>query len=201
MGKLKVNRGVLALLVIVSMFVGWQTSLLIALFVLIFTDLDEFSKNLLVDVMAFLGGISLIQLFVSLLTGGFQLIHTLVTNFIGFINSFSSDFIIATGIERYFFNPITLILSSVDSIVSFVIIVLKLVFVLALLKNKSFDDNGILKMLKSVAKKFIDYVANVNLGNFINNVNQSNMMNNNMNVNNNMNMNNNMSVNNTNNMS
>ena len=61
MNKLKINNGLAAIILLASLFAGWQTLLLAVILMLIFCEVNDKVRNLMVNVIAFLVGLTLIS--------------------------------------------------------------------------------------------------------------------------------------------
>ena len=74
MNKLKINNSLAAIILVASLFAGWQTMLLVVLLMLIFCELDDKIKNLATTVIAFLVGLTLISILWALIYDGVNLL-------------------------------------------------------------------------------------------------------------------------------
>ena len=74
MGKLKINSGLISLILVACLFMGWTTMLTVAALILIFCEIDDKVKNVFVRVLSFLIAITLFNLLWDLITGAINLV-------------------------------------------------------------------------------------------------------------------------------
>ena len=109
MTKLKINYGLASLMVIASMFAGWQTLLLVVILLLLFCDIDEQLKNVITKVVTFFIGYTLITMIWSLIVQGSDVLLNSIDNILKTINSYLSygNQIDVSKIHSYFINPVS----------------------------------------------------------------------------------------------
>lgn len=190
MSKVKINNSLAALVLVCGIFTGWQTLLLAVVLMLIFCEVDDKLKNLMVTVVAFVAGIALITLFWNIIYEGINLFLRLIEEGIGVINAYLTDPIDTLDLRTKFINPVTTIIKFANSGFDYLVLLTKFGFIISVLTGRAMKENAF-------TRKVNEYIIKV--GNFSNNFaksevrndnnNQNNMNNNNMNNNN---MNNNM---------
>ena len=164
MSKMKINTGLASIILVASLFAGWQTVLLIAILMLLFCEINENVKSVMTKVLSFLVAITLISLGWSILSDGVDLIFSIITRFVGIINSYL-DFtkqISFIKFNNYFATPLTSLISIVGSIISFLITASKFIFIFVILTNKKFKENFISKKVNLVINKVTDYINDLN---------------------------------------
>ena len=74
MGKVKINNNLAALMLVASIFAGWGTLMIVTILMIIFCDLNDKIKPLIIKVVSFMAGITLILLGWDLVSNGIDLI-------------------------------------------------------------------------------------------------------------------------------
>ena len=90
MNKLKINNGLAAIILLASLFAGWQTLLLAVILMLIFCEVNDKVRNLMVNVIAFLVGLTLISFAWSIISDGISLVFKGIESIVNVINSYLS---------------------------------------------------------------------------------------------------------------
>lgn len=159
MTKTKIKTGFAALILVACMFAGWQTTLLVSVLLLIFCELDENAKNIMVGILAFTAGLALFTLCWSLIVDGIDVVTKSLTGVFDVINGFldSSDKIDITDLQRYIINPINQITDIADNIVSFLITFAKFGFIIAILTGKAAKKNFISEKINKYVDNFTNY--------------------------------------------
>lgn len=160
MEKVKINKGILALIMITSIFGNWQTMLIIAVLLLLFANIEEDSKKLLVYVIAFFAGITLFGLLCDLIVQGADSLINGFTELINILNIYLNDAIQISKLRLYLFTPISSLVKIFDNIASFLIIFAKFSFVVSVLINKPRSNNPLFNMINKYMDKFMNYFNN-----------------------------------------
>ncbi len=180
MSKLKINSGLAAIILIGSLFAGWQTMLIVVLLMLIFCEIDEKIKNLATSVIAFFVGITLISILWSLIHDGVSLIFDGLETVIGVINSYLSigNQINITKLELKVIEPIESILSLGDSLVDFLILFTKFGFIISVFTGAAMKNNYFTRKVNEYINKALGFINNYGLNqapvNVQNNINNQN---------------------------
>lgn len=163
MNKYKINPGLAAVLLVASLFAGWGTLLLVALLMLIFCEFDEKTKGIMVRVVSFLVGLSLVSLAWDLIYDGIHLIVDSLDNLIATINSYLdySNQINILKLEQYLINPATNILSILNSIVNYLLTFAKFGFILAIVAGKPMKGNIITNKINEFVNKVINFINSI----------------------------------------
>ena len=198
MSKLKINNGLAAVILLASLFAGWQTLLLVVILMLIFGELDDKVKNLMVGVLTFFAGITLVSVAWTLISAGINLVFKAIESVIAILNSYLSldHQISLLGFQAKFVSPIKTILSFMDSGIDYLILFTKFAFIISTLTGRTMKENPFNKKVSEFVQKVLNFnnsfeqqnapqnfQANTNVVN--NNVAMNNNMNNNTQVNNN----------------
>lgn len=166
MTKAKINPGIIALIFVVTIFAGWEATLIVSALFLLFGEMDEKAKNILVKVITFTAGLALFTLFWSLIVKGINVVVDSITNFIGVINGYLDyeNRIDITDFNRYFLTPVKSVTAIADDIVSFFLLFAKFAFVIAIISGKQMKNNFFFDKINGYVNKFIGYVNNTDNG-------------------------------------
>lgn len=174
----KVNNGLLAVILIASMFAGWQTVLLVAVLLLVFGKINDGTKKMMITIITFLAGVALFNLFWDLIVSGVGVLTNSLTGVIEIINSYLDEPINILKFQQYFLSPLTGLLSIADRIVDYAILAIKFTFIVSLLTSKKMSENFLFKKINEYVTKFTDYLEKFGqsapVNNEINNMNQQN---------------------------
>ena len=161
MNKLKINNGLAAIILLASLFAGWQTLLLAVILMLIFCEVKDKERNLMVNVIAFLVGLTLISFAWSIISDGVSLVFKGIESIVNVINSYLSygnQINIAT-LQTKFMSPVTTIISFLDSGVDYLLMLTKFLFVVSTLTGHAMKENPFNKKVSEYASKAVNYVS------------------------------------------
>ena len=158
MNKVKVSTSLTSLLLVASIFAGWQTALLVIALLLLFADVENV-KGVIVRVVAFLIGLTLVSVawgiiydaYTDVFVGGIKSVVEL-------INSYLNTPIDISKLYSYVLNPIKIILDYVNDLVPFLLTLAKFGFVVALLSNKAPKQNFFTKFVNEFVDKVVKFV-------------------------------------------
>ena len=193
MGKVKINNNLAALMLVASIFAGWGTLMIVTILMIVFCDLNDKIKPLIIKVVSFMAGISLILLGWDLVSNGIDLIFKLFNNIISIINSYLSysSKIDLVEFESKFVFPVTTVVSSIGSIIKYLVTFSKFGFIVAVISGKAMKENAWTKKVNQYISKFTNFAnsfdENTNVNTNVNNVETVSVVNN---VENNINQNN-----------
>ena len=158
MSKVKMSTGLASLLMIIALFAGWQTLLIVTAMLLVFAEVDNV-KGIIVRVLAFAAGIALFSMIWGLIVSGYGLVYDSLNDIINVINSYmdAGKGIDLTKFYLYVLTPIKSILSICDNVVEFFITLIKFGFIVALLENKTPRENFISRFVNKYVDKVIAY--------------------------------------------
>lgn len=204
MGKVKINSNLAALMLVASIFAGWGTLMIVTILMIIFCDLNDKIKPLIIKVVSFMAGISLILLGWDLVSNGIDLIFKLFNNIISIINSYLSysSKIDLVEFESKFVFPVTTVVASIGSIIKYLVTFSKFGFIVAVISGKAMKENAWTKKVNQYISKFTNFASSFNENTNVNtaetvvnaNVNSSETVSAFNNVENNINQNNNNNV-------
>lgn len=191
MGKVKINNNLAALMLVASIFAGWGTLMIVTILMIVFCDLNDKIKPLIIKVVSFMAGITLILLGWDLVSNGIDLIFKLFNNIISIINSYLSysNKIDLVEIQGKFVVPVTTVVASIGSIIKYLVTFSKFGFIIAIISGKAMKENAWTKKVNQYVSKFTNFAnsfdesVNVNanngeivsaVNNIENNINQNN---------------------------
>ena len=160
MNKLKINKALAALMMVASIFAGWQTVLIVAILLLIFTDIEPGTKEMMTKVIAFLLVLTLIDYGWDLIAGAWNFVQNVVAELVGFINSYL-DYgkqISLVKLELYFFGAFDHIFNIGTKAVAIILVAAKVFFATGILFGKKHKPNAISTKIEGMIAKIINYV-------------------------------------------
>ncbi|MBQ7136879.1 MAG: hypothetical protein IJO43_02745 [Bacilli bacterium] len=166
MSKLKINSGLLSLVLVACLFTGWGTMLTVAALVLIFCEMDDKTKNIFVRVVSFFAAITLFNLFWDLITGAVSLGIGSIKDLIAVINSYL-DYgkqISLGDLDRYLLVPAQGLVDIADSIVYYIISLVEFKFIVGLFLNRPGKPNFIIKKIEGYVNSVINFVNSFEFG-------------------------------------
>jgi len=166
MSKLKINSGLLSLVLVTCLFTGWGTMLTVAALVLIFCEMDDKTKNVFVRVVSFYAAITLFNLFWDLITGAISLGIGSIEDVVSVINSWLDvgNQISLGDLDRYLFVPVRGIMDIASSIVSYIIAFVEFKFIVGLFLNKPGKPNFVIKKIEVYVNSVINFVNSFEYG-------------------------------------
>ena len=157
MKKLKVNENILALLMFASIFAGWQYLVIITAFIWAFCEAGKSLQNLTVKVISVFGALAIIELGwelivqgVDALFGGFNRLFQMLVSW-----GVSADLVLTS--TQYVFTPIELLVQICTSVVAFLLLLGKLIFIVEIISNKEVKT---IWPFSGFAKKIEEFATN-----------------------------------------
>lgn len=171
MSKIKINPGLAAIVLLACLFAGWQTLLLVVLFMLLFCEVDDKLKSIIIKVITFFAAYTIVSTAWDLIVGGVNLVLGTINDVLNLINSFLdiTDQIDFTPLTQYCLNPISKLVSMADNIVSFIFLIVKFTFIIATIQNKPAKENFVSKKINEFVTKIVNYINGIDLGNVTSN--------------------------------
>ena len=164
MNKLKINAGLVSVIILASLFAGWQTLLLVVLFILLFCEINDTIKGMIVKVVSFCLALTLFTTVWGIICDAVPLITNAFTNFIKIIEGYADEMIDISNINNYLFNPLNSLVDIADSIVTYVLVIVKFIFALSILTNKAMKDNFMVRFINKFVDKIINFINGVEIG-------------------------------------
>lgn len=135
MKKFKINANFLALLILISLFAGWEYIILVTAFIWLFTEENKKLRDLSIKAIAIYGACVLFSMAWTLISGAIDLGSEGILTVFKVLNSYNSD-IVATDIQRYFLIPVGYVVTYIGLLVSFLILFVKFSFIRSVIMNK-----------------------------------------------------------------
>ena len=160
MSKVKLNPGLIGIVLLTSLFAGWETLLIVTALILIFCEVDDKIKSLIVKVVAFFAGLALVTMAWNLIVNGINVIFTGIDDFINIINSYLGygNQVNVASFNSYLVNPIKYVLDIADKVMQFLFTFVKFAFIVAVLNNKPAKENFVMKKVNQFVDKAVSYV-------------------------------------------
>lgn len=157
MSKVKINPGLASILLLASLFSGWQTMLIVGAILFTFCELDEKTKGIAITVISFYVGYAVVSLGWDLIESLLDLIPGLLTDFFGLINKISEtpslEFLeFQVNASKFVTNTLGMVSTAVSIIFAFV----KFSFIVNVLAGK--DTNKF--FMSNIFKKYIAQAVN-----------------------------------------
>lgn len=148
-----------SLILLVSLFAGWQIMLLVAVLLLLFGKVEESVKKMAITVITFAAGLALFELFWSLITGGVALATSGIESLVTLLNSYLDSPITVINLQRYLLSPINIVVEFLDMAIKYAILFMKFCFIISILAGKEIKSNFIFDKIKEFVTKFTDFVS------------------------------------------
>ncbi len=159
MDKVKINSGLASIMIVASIFAGWQTLLLVVLLMFLFCDVEDKVKDVAIRVITFYVGYYIVSLGWDVIVNCANLVLRAINSFVTTFNSYvdSVDYLIATKITA----PISLVIDIASGVVSIMFILVRIGFVISVLTNKPASQNTLVKKINEYVAKALNYVNGV----------------------------------------
>lgn len=168
MNKIRLSTGLASIMIAASIFAGWQTLLLVILFMFLFCDVQSKVKEVAVRVITFYVGYYIVYLGWDVIVNSVSLLTKGINSFVATFNTYanSADYLVASKITA----PINFVIDVADGIISIMFTLVKIGFVISILTGKSKGTNALSKKIDIYVSKALHYVDS-----FVDNVPVSNM--------------------------
>lgn len=160
MSKSKISSGLAAVMLIGSLFVGWQAMLIVTVLLFAFCEVDERVKNVAIKVITFYLGLTLVITVWGLVYDGVDLIFSSIDKIVATINSYL-DYGKQIDIEKlqsYVITPASNLLKIADNIASYLFVFVKFGFIVSLFTGKNQKDNVITNKINGYVSKALAYI-------------------------------------------
>ena len=162
MNKIKINLGLACLILLVSLFVGFETLLLVSILMLLFCECDDSVKINMSKFITFMAGIAIFKLSWTVVSNGVSLGITTINNLIQIFNSYMTRPLDTIKLQAYLLNPIDNILEVLDNFVNYFVLLVKFYFIISIIRNKPLKSNFIFDKVYSYVNSFQNYVNSFN---------------------------------------
>lgn len=153
--KLKINTGLASIILVASLFAGWQTMLIVTILMFLFCEVDERVKQVATSVITFYVGYTIVSTGWTIIMNVADLIVSTINNFVAYI---------VKTFELYDFDisilmtPLGIIIKVLDNGVSILLSIVKLGFVIGILTGKPSSSNPLSSKINEYVNKAINYV-------------------------------------------
>ncbi|HAB67068.1 MAG TPA: hypothetical protein DCE23_06850 [Firmicutes bacterium] len=153
--KLKINTGLASIILVASLFAGWQTMLIVTILMFLFCEVDERVKQVATSVITFYVGYTIVSTGWTIIMNVADLIVSTINNFVAYI---------VKTFELYDFDisilmtPLGIIIKLLDNGVSILLSIVKLGFVIGILTGKPSSSNPLSSKINEYVNKAINYV-------------------------------------------
>ena len=161
MKKFNVNANLLALLMLISLFAGWEYMIIVTAFIWVFCESSKNLKDLTIRAIAIYAGCYLFSWFWDIIYSGYSLAVSGVNGLFEILAGMEVDVVEAvTGINKWVLNPVAVVAKVLDSGVSFLILLAKFKFIVSVITNRPLT--GIFGKIQEYINYFVNF-ANSNL--------------------------------------
>jgi hypothetical protein len=161
MNKIKVNSGMVCLVLLACLFAGWQTMLIVSILLFLFCEVDEQTRLMATRIITFFVGLSLVSMAWDLIAGGVGLITNTIESVVTTINLYRSslDYISLVKV----LTPIETVIGIGNNLVDFLILLTKFFFICAVLTGRPQKENAFNKKVNSYVGQAIGFINNINI--------------------------------------
>lgn len=158
MGKVKINPGLAAVILVVAFLGGVTTMATVAILLFLFCEVDEKVQKVAVKLLTFIIALTLISLIWNVIHEG---IYYTLNSLKELITTYTDYEATATAVK--IFKPLELALSITDEVISILITVAKIAFVFAVLAGKEKNSQSfIARKIDEFVNKVLGFIGNVN---------------------------------------
>ena len=161
MAKGKISTSLASVLLIASLFAGWQTLLIVVALLLIFCEIENV-KGMIIRVVSFAIGLFLVELAWELIFDGYNnVVYGGINDLLSIINSYLNTPVNNLKFYNYVLDPIKIILSYCDTLVTYFILFAKFSFVVSILQNKAEKKFFFTKFIDKYVDKVVTFVNGI----------------------------------------
>ncbi len=168
MNKLKISPGLAGIILLTSLFVGWQTLLLAVLLMLLFCEVDDKIKSLIIKVVSFFAAYTIVVTAWDLIVSGVDVVTGTIVKILNLFSELLDDPIDYSNFSKYFLSPISSVVKIADGVLSYLFILIKFGFILSTIQNKPMKDNAVSKKINEFVNKVVNYINGLEFGNVVN---------------------------------
>lgn len=161
MNKVKINTGLAAIMIVASIFAGWQTLLLVVLLMFIFCDFEDRIKDIAINVITFYVGFCIVSMVWDIVIDVLTYVTKAISSFTTAVNSYLDpmDYIDASKITE----PINLVKDIADGVVTIMLTLVKVGFVISVLTGKQRKQNFVAKKINEYVSSALNYVSSLSV--------------------------------------
>ncbi len=165
MNKIKINSGLASIMLVASLFAGWQTLLLITILMFGFCEVEERVKDVAVKVITFFVGFTIVSVGWDIIVNGIGVVTGGIDSLVDMINSYLDPIDVINA--NKLIAPIIALKNIASSIMSVLFMIVKLGFIISILTGKSGSKNVLSSKIDEYVNKALNYVSG-NVGTTVN---------------------------------
>lgn len=165
MSKAKISNGLGIVMLLASLFAGWQTLLTVSVLILLFCDVDAKLKQMMVTVITFYIGLTIVNLGWGLIVDLKDAIIYGFRELMSTISGYLESPIDISKFNSYLLNPISNIVNILNRVVVLLITYAKLIFVVCIISNKPLKENFITKKISEYVTKAVNFINGIDAQN------------------------------------
>ena len=157
MSKIRMNTGLASIILVASIFAGWQGMLLAIILLFAFCDVEDTVKNVAISVITFYVGYTIVSVGWDIIVAVVNAIISAVSGFAELFNTYVDpiDYISVTKIVA----PVSYLMDIADDVVSIMLTLAQITFVIAILSGKPAKKNALTDKIQEYVNKAINYVT------------------------------------------
>lgn len=161
MKKFKINANFLALLVIISLFAGWEYMIVVTAFIWCFCESSQNLKNLTVSAIAIFAGCHVFLWLWDVVESIYSIGIDSLTGLITIIGNYGVDVLeLSVKLDQYLVNTLDIIMEILTKVIYLLVLLTKFKFVVSIVSNKPMT--GAFSKIQEYINYFINF-ANSNL--------------------------------------
>ncbi len=152
--KIKLNTGLASIILVASIFAGWQSILLITLLMFVFCEVDDRVKQVATSVITFFVGYTIVSVGWDILISIIELVVNTFTSFVSYlITNFEAEIEISAVI-----GAINILISVLNKGVPIILSLAKVGFVIGVLCGRPAKNNLFSAKINEYVSKAINFV-------------------------------------------
>ncbi len=152
--KIKLNTGLASIILVASIFAGWQTVLLITLLMFVFCDIDDRVKQVATSVITFFVGYTIVSVGWDILVSVIELAVTTFNSFIAYlVTNFEVDIEISV-----IMGAVNIVVNVLRKGVPIILSLAKVGFVIGVLCGRPAKNNAFSAKINEYVNKAINFV-------------------------------------------
>lgn len=156
MNRIKINTGLASIILLASLFAGWQTLLLVTVLMFMFCEIDDKVRDVAVKVITFYVGYTIVTTGWSLIMSGVSVVTSGLDSLVDTLNLYLQ------GLDKIDIRTLTSTINNLkeiaNSVVTLLFSIVKLGFIVAILSGKSPKSNGLISKIDEYVNKALNYV-------------------------------------------
>ena len=157
MNKVKISNGLAVVMLLASVFAGWQTMLILIVLLFAFCDVNDTIKNTIIAVVTFRMGVTIVNL-------GWDVIKDFASAALDLYNSlviYVEDYDVLATLTKIS-GWINTLLNIADDVIKALITLTEIGFVVAIFVGKNRKQNFVSRKIDEYVSKAVNYINNLN---------------------------------------